>query len=436
MLQTSILSQFIKYASLNALGMLGISCYILADTFFIANGIGMEGLAALNLAIPVYSFIHGCALMLGFGSATKFSLAFSQNEQNRANAIFTNSLLGGICFALIFIITGVCCSRPIAALLGAEKELLEMTNIYLKIILLFSPFFISNEIFLAFVRNDNAPALSMFAMICGSLSNILLDYIFIYPLKMGITGAALATGIAPIISMSILSVHLLQNNQNFHYQKDCFNMSIIGSSITLGFPSLIAELSSGLIMIVFNLIIMKLAGSPGVAAYGIIANIALVTGAIYAGISQGIQPLISTAYGNHKSSDMYTYMKYSLATVIILSGIIYYGIYKNASEITILFNSKQIIELQTISEAGLILYFSSLLFTGINVILSVFFTSTDNPFPAHLLAILRGFVLVLPITYILSSAYQLTGVWLSVPITELVTAIIGCIIWIKRKPQL
>ena len=118
--------------------MLGISCYILADTFFIANGIGAEGLAALNLAIPIYSFIHGCALMLGTGGATKFVIAQCQGEHRRANIIFTNSIKIGMIFALIFICSGLFLSEALTTFLKADAALWDMTNTYLKIILLFS----------------------------------------------------------------------------------------------------------------------------------------------------------------------------------------------------------------------------------------------------------------------------------------------------------
>lgn len=89
---TSCLKEFLKYTTLNVMGMLGISCYILADTFFISKGLGANGLAALNLAIPVYSFIHGCGLMLGMGGATKYSIYYSQKKMNNANIAFTNTI--------------------------------------------------------------------------------------------------------------------------------------------------------------------------------------------------------------------------------------------------------------------------------------------------------------------------------------------------------
>ena len=105
--QTTCRNQFIKYTSLNVLGMLGLSCYILADTFFVSKGLGANGLAALNLAIPVYSFIHGSGLMIGMGGATKYAICQSRKEQQTANYAFTNAALLVLIFAVSFFLLGL-----------------------------------------------------------------------------------------------------------------------------------------------------------------------------------------------------------------------------------------------------------------------------------------------------------------------------------------
>lgn len=180
----TIFGQFIRYASLNVLGMFGISLYILADTFFIANGVGADGLTALNLAVPAYNFLHGCALMLGLGGATRYTVSKSQGKTAHANKFFTHTILLATLFSTFFFCVGLVFAAPLARILGANAEVFDMTYTYLRIILLFAPAFIFNEVFLAFVRNDGAPHLAMYAMVGGSLANILFDYIFIFPLHM------------------------------------------------------------------------------------------------------------------------------------------------------------------------------------------------------------------------------------------------------------
>src|SRR5699024_9345890 len=154
------------------LGMVGLSCYILADTFFVSNGLGINGLTALNLAIPVYSLIRGVGLMLGIGGATKYTIFNSQGKSKRANKIFTTTVLISFIFSCLFIISAIFFSNTITTFLGADQTVFAMTNIYLITLLLFSPAFLLNDIFVCFTRNDNSPKLSMLSMLIGSMCNI------------------------------------------------------------------------------------------------------------------------------------------------------------------------------------------------------------------------------------------------------------------------
>ena len=225
-MKNSSFAQYSKYTALNVAGMIGLSCYILADTFFISRGLGANGLAALNIAIPVYNLVNGTGLMLGMGGGAKFSVCKSRGDSEAQTRVFANTLYCAASFSAVFVLAGIFLSRNITALLGADSVIFEMTNTYLKVILLFSPAFILNNIFVAFIRNDGNPALSMAAQITGSLSNVLLDYIFIFPLKRGIFGAVFATGLSPVISMAVLSVHKCSRKNDFHYVKTKQNANL------------------------------------------------------------------------------------------------------------------------------------------------------------------------------------------------------------------
>ncbi|MDO4554522.1 MAG: MATE family efflux transporter, partial [Lachnospiraceae bacterium] len=269
MKQNSILGEFLRYAFMNIMGMIGLSCYILADTFFVSKGLGSTGLAALNIAIPVYSFIHGSGLMLGIGGATRFSILKSQGERSGINRIFTNTVYLGVFIALLVITLGLLQSGNIAKILGAQGSVHTMTTTYLKVLMLFSPAFLLNDILICFIRNDGNPGLSMTAMLMGSFANILLDYIFIFPMNMGIFGAVFATGLSPVISLCILSIHFLKKKNGFFIEKVKLQVSSIKSIIGIGLPSLISEVASGVVIIVFNILTLKIEGVIGVAAYGV-----------------------------------------------------------------------------------------------------------------------------------------------------------------------
>ena len=184
MSQSTPLREFVRYSALSSCGMIAVSCYILADTFFVAQGLGTAGLAALNLAIPIYNFIHGTGLMLGMGGATKYSIHQSRGDPGGASRMFTGMLLLSVLFSIPFLLLGLFCSHGITVLLGADQAVFEMTRTYLQVLLLFAPATLVNDVLLCFVRNDGDPRLSMLATAAGSLANIVLDYIFIFPMGM------------------------------------------------------------------------------------------------------------------------------------------------------------------------------------------------------------------------------------------------------------
>ena len=269
---TQLLTSFSKYVSLNVLGMLGLCGYILADTFFVANGIGAEGLAALNLAISISSIINGTGLMLGIGGATRYNLQRSGNHsEEEGNRTFTVTVQLGLLVGFLYFLVGALLAEPLAQLLGADGSILPLTTTYLKTILCFAPGFILNNILIAFIRNDGSPNTAMAGMLTGSIANVILDYIFIFPWGMGMFGAAFATGLAPIISMAVMSPYFIKEKNGFHWQKGTGGLHLWSNICALGISSFVSEVASAVVLIVFNLLLLGLSGNVAVAAYGIIA---------------------------------------------------------------------------------------------------------------------------------------------------------------------
>lgn len=424
-----LLREFLQYVTLNICGMIGLSCYILADTYFIAQGLGANGLTALNLAIPVYSLIHGSGLMLGMGAATKYSIFRGQEKQEHADRTFSNALFLTLIFAAAFVFMGIFLSGVLAAVLGADGDIYALTKTYLQILLIFAPAFMINDLLICFVRNDGNPALSMAAMVTGSLANIILDYILIFPLQMGILGAVLATGCAPAISMCVLSKHRLTKQNHFHIRKFRLSANLTTSTLALGLPSLITEVASGIVIIAFNFILLGLQGNIGVAAYGIVANLSLVVVSIYTGIAQGIQPITSRAYGLGNKDEIRKILKYAIITILLISACIYAALLLNDTFIVGLFNSAKDLQLQEIAESGLVLYFTAIPFAGLNIVLSTHLTSIEKALPAQAVSLARGFFLIVPMAFLLSHFFRMTGVWLSYPITECIVFVMGTVLY-------
>lgn len=417
--------EFLRCSILSVLGTVGVSCYILADTFFVAKGLGSNGLAALNLAIPVYNFIHGSGLMIGMGSGIAFSIAKSQHNKRLADRIYVHSLGLAFTFSALFLVIGLFFSDQLAKLLGADTGLFEMTRTYLFWLLFFAPAFILNDIFLCFVRNDGSEQLAMIGMLVGSLANVFLDYLFIFPLNMGIFGAILATGLSPLISMLCLSKHWLTKKNSFHLVTTRMELHLIGQSLSLGFPSLIAQISSGVVMILFNALILRLSGNIAVAAYGIIANLALVLNAVDTGIIQGAQPLISRAYGTGNRRQARVYLRYSMIFMLCVSIASYLFLFAFSGPVVSVFNSEHNRMLEQTATLGLKLYFLAAPFIGYNVIQTTYLSAVNRSWQAHVLSLARGLVVVVPAAFIMAYLFGLNGIWLTCLVSEFFVAIAG-----------
>ncbi|MBO7326391.1 MAG: MATE family efflux transporter [Clostridia bacterium] len=425
------LKPFAKYVTLNVLGMLGISCYVLADTFFISNGVGNAGLNALTHAMPVFSFIQGIALLFGVGGGIKYAVAKAAGEQKEANNAFTSSLILSTIFSIVFIVIGLTAAKPLALFLGAkDQEVIEMTSLYLKIVLIFTPAFIFQTTVACFVRNDGNPRLSMFATLVSSLFNILFDYILIYPCQLGMLGAVLATGVSPVLGLIILSFHWILKKNCVKAEKPKLTAKTAFSIMNLGLPSLVSEFSGGIVVIVFNSVIMSIAGNAGISAYGIIANIAFVILSMYTGVASGSQPLFSEAHGRNDLKAKDTLLKYSLITGGLSAIVIYVLIACLNKPITAIFNSDNIPELARLAEPGLVIYFAGSIFASFNAIFSSYFAAIEKPIPSQLITLLKGLVIIIPLVYLFSYLMDMTGVWTSYVVTEGIVLVIAISIYL------
>ena len=428
----SCFREFARYCSLNILGMAALSCYVLADTFFVANGLGPDGLAALNLAIPIYSFIQGCGLMLGMGGATRFSILRHQGRTGETDAVFSHTLVMAAVTAALFLLVGLFGADAVTALLGADEAVFAMTRTYIRVLCLFAPAYLLNDLLLCFVRNDGAPQRSMAAMVSGSFSNILLDYLFIFPMGMGIFGAVLATGLAAIISLAVLSPFFLRRQNTFRLCSCAPSPALAGAVLAAGVPSLVTEVSAGAVMVAFNAILLGLGGNLAVAAYGVVANLSLVVLAIYSGVAQGVQPLLSKYYGAGQPSRVRAVLRYAVITVLLLSLFFCLVLILGAEPLAALFNRDRDPALQAIAVQGLRLYFTGCPWAGLNIVLAVYFTATDCPRPGQVISLLRGFVLILPLAFLLSALWDMPGLWLTFPITEGLTALLAWALYLLR----
>lgn len=422
--------EFRRYAAPGVLGMIGISCYILADTVFVAKGTGSLGLAALNIAIPAYNLMNGLGLMVGVGGATHYSLCRAQGDAAEADRTFTHTLLLGLCIALVFVLTGTFGVVPLSRLLGANAETLDMTAVYLRLLLCFAPFFVTNNIMIAFVRNDGEPGRAMAGMIAGSLFNIVFDWVFIFPCGLGMFGAALATGASPLVSLLVLSGHLRRPSRGFHLRRERLRPRLLPRICAPGLSSLVSELASGITLLLINLVLLRIAGNTAVAAYGVIANLALVESAIFTGLSTGVQPLISRS----AEADRRRLLRWTVTTALVISALMYVLVFVFASPITAVFNSEHDPALAACAVPGLRIYFAGFLAACINIIAAAYFSAAGQASRGFIISLVRSIIAIPPVLFALSALLGVTGVWLTFPAVEALTCVLS-LLFILRSPK-
>ena len=365
---------FAKYVSQNILGMLGISVYILADTFFISMAEGADGITALNLVLPVYSLIFAIGAMMGVGSAIRFKILRARNDR------------------------------------GAETK--------------FAPVFLWNHICNAFVRNDGAPATAMTATLCSSLFNIVFDYVLMFPLGMGMRGAALATALSPVLGVAICCTHLLSKKSTVTFQWALPSLKKLLASCQLGISAFVGEISSGVTTVVFNMIILRIAGNVGVAAYGVVANTSLVAAAVFNGVSQGAQPLLSDYYGKGEQASLRKTVKLGVGTSLVLAALVIVVMYLFAEPVTAVFNKEKNAELAAYAVTGLKLYFIGFVFAGFNIVGTGILSAAESAKWAFIASVSRGFVAIILCAFVLSALMGMNVVWLAFPAAEFLTSVL------------
>lgn len=411
-----------RYLIPNILAMIGISCYILADTFFVSRAAGTNGITALNLALPVYGIMFAIGSMIGTGSATRYSLSRLMSRKD-TESFFFNSIFWTLLISLIFVILGILCPELVLRLMGADDKIMSVGLSYIRIVLLFAPFFMLNYTFTAFTRNDGAPGTAMAATLSSSMFNIIFDYVFMFPMGMGITGAALATGISPIVSMLVCLTHFLSGKNNIRFVRSLPSFRILALSCSLGVVGFIGEISNAVTSMAFNFILLDIVGNIAVAAYGAVANIALVGIAVFNGISQGLQPMASEAEGVGDEDAKRHIHRNSLKIGIILSVVMTAALWIWAEQIVGVFNSENSQKMAELAVTGLRLYSIGFPLAAWNIVKAGFFSATGCAKECFIISVSRGIAAIVFFAFILSRIFGIYGVWFAFPAAEFFTLI-------------
>ncbi len=390
----------------------------------VGRGVGPVGLAALNLLLPVFSVYMGTGILFGVGGGVLFSVCRGRGEEEKAREYFTAALILAVCASIFFVVLFTAFFDPITRFLGRNEATDAYVREYGRFLKIAPPMFVFSSFLQAFVRNDGAPKLAMAGVVTGGISNVIMDYVFIFPLNMGMGGAAFATVLGCSLTVLILCLHFFSKNNTLKIVKPRELLSKCREVIHHGFASFLLEESSGIIIFLFNRQLLRYVGDLGVVVYGIVSNSALVVTSINNGICQASQPILAVNFGAARKDRVAQAFRYGM-TAAGIGGVLFTAIgLFFPKEITALFvePAPEILEM---SVEAVRLYFLSFLFLGFNMLFSTYFQSVMKPGQAMAICLMRGFIINSILVMVLPMALGVTGIWTVMLITEAVTLITG-----------
>ncbi|WZL73320.1 MATE family efflux transporter [Clostridiaceae bacterium 35-E11] len=431
LLKDDIVRLFIRFVASSVSGMIMVSLYIMADTIFIGRGVGSEGLAALNIAIPMYNILFATGLLLGIGGATALSVSIGQKQFKKVNIIFTHSIVTALFLGLLYTVAGSIFLEPLSYFLGASRENISLVKEYLRIMMMFSTSFVMVYALTPLVRNDKAPKLAMWSTIAGGFTNIVLDALFIFKFHWGMKGAAIATVISSLVSLGLLCSHFVVGGSSLKLQKLPIQTHILKRIFLNGVPSFIIEISSGMVIFTFNQVILSFIGEIGVSAYSIIANISLICIAMFTGIAQGVQPIISVNYGAKMMERANRVRNMGLVCAVIL-GMIFFMMGNLFPEKIVHLFTNETGELIDITVQGIHYYFIGFVLMGVNIVMGMYFQSIEASSYSTGISVGRGIGFVILGLVVLPRFFEMMGVWMTVPFAELATCILAVCLYAKQ----
>lgn len=415
--------------------MICTSLYSIVDGFFVSNYVGKTSFAAVNLIMPVCMGLGTIGTMIGTGGSAVVSKALGEGKQEQANQYFSLLVYFSIFLSILLSIIGFIFARPIAALLGAENELLENCVTYSRILFIAMTAFILQSIFQSFFVTAEKPGLSLKISIMAGLTNMVLDYLFISVFHWGISGAAAATGIGQVVGGIIPIIYFIRKNDSLlQLTKATMNKKVLIRTFVNGSSEMITNLSTSLVNILYNFQLMKLAGENGVAAYGIIMYVNFIFMAIFFGYSIGSAPIIGFHYGAANYKELKNLFRKSLI-LMSSAGIILTLLAEILTNPLVTIFASYDKELFDMTCHGFRLYSFAFIVMGINVWGSSFFTALGNGGISATISFMRTLVFQIAVVLILPIFLDIDGIWLAIVVAELLALIVTIICFITNKKK-
>ena len=427
--------KLIKFTIPTIFMMIFTSIYGIVDGIFVSNFVGAEPFAAVNLIYPAIMVLGAFGFMIGTGGSALVSKTIGEGDKEKANRYFSMLIYLLIVIGIILATIGIIFMEPISKLLGADNTLLNDCVIYGRMLLVFLVPFVLQNSFQGFLIVAEKPTFGLIVSVLAGVTNMILDFVFMYLLRMGVFGAALATGISQTVGAVIPLIYFSKkNNTVLRFVKTKFELKPIIKTCTNGSSEMLTNLSMSLVNILFNAKLISSFGSDGVVAYGIIMYVGFIFIGTYLGYSFGVAPIISYHYGAGNKDELKNLLKKSIRLLIFTSIVMTFLAEISAGALAGIFVSydKELLEFTTLA---IRLFSTSYLISSFNIFASSFFTALNNGLVSAVISFLRTLVFQIIMIFLMPAIFGINGIWLAVTVAELLSLIV-CIIFIitnKKK---
>jgi putative MATE family efflux protein len=415
--------------------MIFTSIYGVVDGLFVSNIVGSEAFAGVNLIIPALMMLGSVGFMVGTGGSALVSKTIGEGNKKLANRYFSMLIYFLLIVGIVLSILGNVFIRQISELLGAKGEMVDICSTYGRTLLCSLPFFMLQNCFQSFLVVAEKPAMGLCVSVIAGLSNMVLDFLFIYVFRLGVFGAALATAISEFVGAAIpLIFFIRKNNSPLMLIKTKLELKPILRTCSNGSSEMVTNISMSLVNMLYNLQLVKFAGYDGVVAYGIIMYVGFIFSGTYLGYCVGVAPIVGYHYGAANTAELKNLFKKSLflltsAAVVLtacaeLLSSVLAGIFVGYNQ-----------DLHDMTTNAIQLFALSYIISGINIFASAFFTALNNGLVSAVISFMRTLVFQIAFIFILPELLGLNGIWLAVVGAEICSLIISVSFFVANRKK-
>lgn len=417
-----------QYAVPAIIAMTASSLYNMVDAIFIGHGVGPYAISGLALTFPFMNLAAAFGTLVGVGASTMASMLLGQKNYDVAKKVLGNVVVLNFLIGLLFTIVALTFLDPILYFFGASENTISYAREYMQIILAGN---VVTHIYFglnSLLRSVGHPKKAMAATIMTVLLNAVLDPLFIFSFDMGIRGAAVATILAQIVALVLVTVWFCDKRELIHFENGIFRLDsrIVKDSIVIGLAPFLMNFVACFVVIIINMRLKTYGGDLAIGAYGIVNRISFVFIMIVSGLTQGMQPIAGYNYGARQMSRVYEVLKKTLlyATIVLTVGFLIGELCPGV--VVAIFTDDP--ELMEKSVKGMRLVVGMFPVVSLSMVIGNFFQSIGKPRQAIFLSLSRQLIFLIPCLWILPLFFDIAGVWVSFMVSDFLASVVAVVL--------